>query len=99
MKNNLNNSELISRYFEGRFSEDELRWFNRKLAEDRDLAAEFRLYLEIDKAIEYMKKAINYFKEKELVYNIHTLSRAKTDIDRWKKEESGKEDVSSRRKL
>jgi len=53
MKNNLNNSELISRYFEGRFSEDELRWFNRKLAEDRDLAAEFRLYLEIDKAIEY----------------------------------------------
>lgn len=52
MKNRLNNSELINSYFEGLFSEEELRWFNRKLTEDRDLASEFRLYLEIDKAIE-----------------------------------------------
>jgi len=47
----MNYSELISKYFDGLFSKDEVRWFNRKLIDDKELAAEFKLYIEIDKAI------------------------------------------------
>ena len=51
MKHDLNYSALIGKYFDGLFSEDELRWFKRKLVEDKDLAAEFQNNMIIDNAI------------------------------------------------
>ena len=72
MKNKRNNSELISNYFDGLLSKDEVRWFNRKLIEDKELAAEFRLFLEIDKAInnediDSLRQQLNKFTSADVV--------------------------------
>ena len=43
-----------------------------------------------DKTIMYMKKAIEYFEEKNLSYTPHTLDRNKTMMDKWIRETENK---------